>query len=530
MSAPDCAAAIIGQLLAQGVTEAVLAPGSRSAPLAMALAAAERAGRLRLHVRFDERSAGFLALGLAKAAGVPVPVLTTSGTAVANLLPAALEAHHSEVPLIVLSADRPAALVGFGANQTTDQVGLFNPFVRWSARISATAPAASWSAQVARGWLLALGGGGTPAGPVQLNVEFTEPLVGGAAEPVLRPVGRQVTTPPVPVELPAGPRTLLICGDASPQVGAAVAEAARAAGLPLIAEPSSNARLAGLRTGRLLVSGGLGEQVQRVVLFGHPTLSRPVNRLLARDDVEVVVVNPGPSWPDPGWRASLIAGAVTLPVDDGEWLAQWTTADQRVAAGVDDLLGAQEVLTGPAVALAVAASVGDGVLVLGNSQPIRDADLAMLGGATVFANRGLAGIDGTVSTAVGIALATGRPTTLLCGDLTFLHDGNGLARGVGEPRPNLRIVVADDDGGSIFATLEYGDQQYAEDFERVFATPSGIEVALLAEAHGAQVHVVATAEDLGAALSRPINGLEVLLATIDRAGRRALNEAIHALV
>ncbi len=484
---------------------------------------------MRLHVRFDERSAGFLALGLARAAGVPVAVVTTSGTAVGNLLPAVMEAHHADVPLIVLSADRPAAQVGFGSNQTTDQSRLFEPFVRWSARVSSAAPAASWTAQAARAWLLAAGVGSRHPGPVHLNVELAEPLVGEAADPVVRPVRQSAPGPAEAVHLAAGPRTLLICGDAPPALGRAVAEMARVAGLPMVAEPSSNARAAALRTGRLLLGGPLAERVERVVVFGHPTLSRPVNQLLARADVELVVVSATADWIDPGWRAAQVAPAVHLAPGGAGWLSEWTSADERVSAALDELLGGQQVLTGPAVALAVAAAAGDGMLVLGNSQPIRDADLALLGAQSVYANRGLAGIDGTVSTAVGIALAAAEPVTLLCGDLTFLHDANGLARGLGESRPDLRIVVADDDGGSIFATLEYGDERYAQSFERVFATPSGVDVALLAEAHGVAVTVVATEAALAAALAQPIAGVEVVVVSVDRAQRRQLDSAINAL-
>lgn len=529
MSSPACAAAIVAQLIAQGVREVVLAPGSRSAPLALALASAERAGRVRLMVRYDERSAGFVALGLAKAGGRPVAVVTTSGTAVGNLLPAVMEAHHSDVPLVVVSADRPAALVGFGANQTTDQSRLFDAFVRWSARVSSAAPPASWTAQAARGCLLAAGAGSRRPGPVHLNVEFAEPLVSEVPEPVVRIVRQSPMGPGEAVRLAAGPRTLLVCGDAPPSVGGEVARVAGATRLPLVAEPSSNARRAALRTGRLLLGGRLAERVERVVVFGHPTLSRPVNRLLARDDVELVVVSVSADWVDPGWRAAQVIPAVELAPDASDWLAEWTSADHRVSAALDQLLGAQRVLTGPTLALAVAASVGAGVLVLGNSQPIRDADLARLGDQRVFANRGLAGIDGTVSTAVGIAIATGEPVTLLCGDLTFLHDANGVARGLGEGRPDLRIVVADDDGGSIFATLEYGDDRFADSFERVFATPSGVDVGLVAEAHGVRVSAVTTEAELAQALAEPIAGVEVIVATVDRAGRRALDQAINAL-
>ena len=530
MTSSQCAAALVAQLCAQGVTDAVLASGSRSAPLALALARAEADGVLRLHVRFDERSAAFLALGLAKASGRVVPVVTTSGTAVGNLLPAVLEAHHSGIPLLVVSADRPASLVGFGANQTTSQAGLFQGFVRWSARVSSAASAASWTAQTARACLLAAGAASRNPGPTHLNVELDQPLVGDERPlPNARPVTQTPAGPAEPVLLAAGPRTLVICGDASFDVGRSAADTARAGGVPLIAEPSSNARSASLRTGRLLLGSTLAGEVERVVVFGRPTLSRPVNRLLARDDIELIVVSASPEWVDPGWRATQIVPAVRLEQGGAEWLDRWLAADAAVSAGVDELVGRQEALTGPPVAAAVVAAVGHGDLVLGNSQPIRDADLTELGRARVYANRGLAGIDGTISTAVGVALASGEPVTLLCGDLTFLHDGNGLAAGRGERRPDLRIVVADDGGGSIFATLEYGDDRYAGAFERVFGTPSGVDPVALAAAHGLPATRVHTAEDLAAALARPIKGVEVLVATVDRTGRRALNDALNAL-
>ncbi|MFT4295657.1 MAG: 2-succinyl-5-enolpyruvyl-6-hydroxy-3-cyclohexene-1-carboxylic-acid synthase [Micropruina sp.] len=526
MSSPQCAVAIVAQLCAQGVTDAVLAPGSRSAPLALALARAEAEGRLRLHVRVDERSAGFLALGLAKASGRAVPMVTTSGTAVGNLMPAVMEAHHAGVPLLVISADRPAALVGFGANQTTDQSRLFDPFVRWSARVSSAAPAASWTAQTARACLLAEEG----PGPVQLNVELDQPLVDGdPALPAVRAVTRGAAGAPQAVALPAGPRTLVLCGDASEAVGRQAAAAAAVGGLPLVAEPSSNARSAALRTGRLLLGSTLAEQVERVVVFGHPTLSRPVNKLLARDDVELIVVSSGPDWVDPTWHATQVLPGVLLEPGDPDWLARWRAADVELSARVDGVLAGQGVLTGPAVAAAVVAATGDGLLMLGNSQPIRDADLASLGRGRVFANRGLAGIDGTVSTAVGIALASDAPLTLLCGDLTFLHDGNGLTAGLGERRPDLRIVVADDSGGSIFATLEYGEERYAGAFDRVFGTPSGVDMVALAAAHGVRARRVTTSAELADALTEPIAGLDVIVATVDCAGRRALNARLNAL-
>lgn len=523
-----CAQALVAQLCAQGVADVVLAPGSRSAPLALAVEAAARVGKLRLHVRFDERTAGFLALGLAKPRGRCVAVVTTSGTAVGNLLPAVMEAHHAGVPLLVLSADRPAALVGFGANQTTDQARLFQGFVRYHARVSSAAPAASWTAQAARAVNLSEGPATRDPGPAHLNVELGEPLVPGdppALPPAVAPVRQARSAEPPAIRLHPGPRTLLVCGDAPEHVGRRVAGMAAEAGVPLVAEPSSNARRGpnALATGRLLLATPLADRIERVVAFGHPTLSRPVNQLLARDDIELVVVSDTVDYVDPGWRASVFAGAVDLPPGDPAWLEEWRAADRRRLARVAAEVAASDRLTGVELAdLVLAGSRPGDPVVLGNSNPIRDADLARIRDEVgpVSANRGLAGIDGTVSTAVGIALDAGRPTTLLCGDLTFLHDAGGLAIGPGEARPDLRVVVADDGGGSIFATLEYGRPQFAGAFERVFATPPGVDPLAVARGYGVPARRATTSAEVAAALAVPPAGIEVLVVAVDRAGRR----------
>ncbi len=529
-----CARTLVAQLVAQGVGEVVLCPGSRSAPLALALAEADAAGALRLHVRTDERSAGFLALGLAKASRLPAAVVTTSGTAVGNLLPAVMEAAHAGVGLIVVSADRPAALVGFGANQTTDQVGLFGGFVRYAARVTSAAHPDTWAAQAAKAAAHAA------SGPVHLNVELDVPLVPAAEDPgplraelaAARPLRRHRPVcgecPALP--LPAGPRTVIVAGDAPAEVGAEALALAAAAGVPLIAEPSSNARAGGaLRCGRLLLAGPLAAEVERVIVFGHPTLSRPVMKVLSHPDVEVVVVaDDDADWPDPGHRVRLVAPRVTLAAGDPGWAARWRAADAEAARRVDAVLAGAGP-TGWSVAAAVWAAAAGEPLVLGASQLIRDADLAPVGRPPgVYANRGLAGIDGTVSTAIGVALAADRPTTLLCGDLTFLHDSNGLAVGPGEPRPDLRIVVADDAGGAIFATLEYGQDRFAPTFERVFATDPGVDVAALAASYGVPVAVVESDAALAAALVPRPAGIEVVVVRLGRAHRRELTEAINA--
>lgn len=532
-----CAETVLAQLVAQGVREVVLSPGSRSAPLALAARAADLAGAIRLHVRVDERTAGFLALGLAKASGRPSAVITTSGTAVGNLMPAVMEAHHSGIPLVVVSADRPASLIGFGANQTTEQADLFTGFVGYRARVASTAPAASWRAQAARAAVVAVGALGGDSGPVHLNLELGLPLVPASGprpwpsvlpEPLRAPTARTSS----PLRLEGAPRTVVLAGDASPAVGAAARRLAEESGLPLLAEPSSSARggANAISTARLLLATELGSAIERVIVFGHPTLSRPVSALLARDDVEIVVVSDRTDFPDPGWRAAVVAPAVAVDQGSPQWLEAWRTAEQARAGHITSTLAEFGAFTGTELAARVVGSIPRGaLLVLASSNPIRDADLAPIGAepALTYANRGLSGIDGTISTAVGLCLASERPGVLLCGDLAFTHDVAALAIGPDEPRPRLRIVVADDAGGSIFATLEYGAPAFADAFERVFATPTGLDLVALAGGYGVPARRVAAA-DLDDALAAPIEGLEVLVVSVDRLRRAELDARLAA--
>ncbi|GAA1432994.1 2-succinyl-5-enolpyruvyl-6-hydroxy-3-cyclohexene- 1-carboxylic-acid synthase [Microlunatus lacustris] len=540
---------LVEGLLGAGVRDVVLAPGSRSAPLAYELFEADRIGLLTLHVRIDERSAGFLALGLAKGSGQPVGVVTTSGTAVANLHPAVLEAFHAHLPLVLLTADRPPTMTHTGANQTTDQAHLFGRHVRAFGSVSDSAvgadggDVAGWRFELGRLLTAATGVRTRQPGPVHLDVAFSEPLVPGPVAPL--PTGPEVRVSAVrgaePLVLPAGPQTVLVAGDLPPAAGVAAAELAASAGVPLLAEPSSNARRgpAALGTYRLLLGSSLAEDVERVVVLGRPTLSRPVTRLLARTDVELVVVSAHADWPDPGRAASAVVDAVAFadrwpePVEGpDDWLNAWQEADSRARAALEELLAAQTTLTGPALAAALWAGLGGSdALVIGSSNPVRDLDLAPVAAdpAPVYANRGLAGIDGTVSTAVGIALTRDRPTHALMGDLTLLHDAGGLLIGPSEPRPDLRIVVANDDGGSIFATLEQGRPEHAAAFERMFGTPHGASFEALAAVSGAHYQRVEDVTGLAAVLAEPPVGLELVEAAVDRTQRRTLSEAVTAI-
>jgi 2-succinyl-5-enolpyruvyl-6-hydroxy-3-cyclohexene-1-carboxylate synthase len=541
---PERAVYLLTALVSGGVRDVVLAPGSRSAGLAVALYAADVAGDVRLHVRVDERTAAFLALGLAAGSRSPVAVVTTSGTAVGNLLPAVMEAAHSGRRLVVLAADRPAAMRGTGANQTTRQNGIFGVFAPcFDLGVDAGADDLEAAAEVAT----------RRRGPTHLNVQLEEPLLPDAepwwpgararAEtgPDTKPRGAGTRRPGVEV-LRRGKRTLVIAGDDS---GSAARILAERAGWPLLAEPTSGARVGvnAIRTYRLLLSGELAQHVERVVVLGHPTLSRPVTRLISREDVEVVAApGPGGVVTDPGRVARHLGLVPTVSdaaptADDQDWLDSWRVADDALSARVDELVDGLPELDALHVAREVAAAVGPyATLVAGSSNPVRDLDLMTVPYPPhehrfVVGNRGLAGIDGTVSSAVGVALGRREAsrTLALLGDVTFLHDANGLVIGPGEPRPDLTLVVVNDDGGSIFATLEQGADPYAAAFERVFGTPHGVDLeALCAATHTAYTRVDTVAA-LRTALARAPGGIHVVEARVDRARRRATNAAITAL-
>ncbi|WP_020391912.1 2-succinyl-5-enolpyruvyl-6-hydroxy-3-cyclohexene-1-carboxylic-acid synthase [Kribbella catacumbae] len=536
------ATVVVDELIRSGVREAVLAPGSRSTPLALALAAADRDGRLRLHVRIDERTAGFLALGLIRGTGLPVPVVTTSGTAVANLYPAVLEASHSGLPLIVLSADRPPELRGTGANQTTDQLKVFGDAVRLFHELGTPSKqvgqVAYWRSQIARAVSTAVGARTADPGPVQLNCPLVEPLVPTEDDDWPEPLDGRSTGPwtsvhataAQPSAVAAGPKTVVVAGDGASQAARLAAEAG---GWPLFAEPSSRARTgpAVISAYRLLLAATtMGDEIERVLVFGHPTLSRPISKLLAREDVEVIVVAPTGLWPDSGRRArSVVTGLEVIGTDSTDWLTRWQEADQLARPAIDKVLA--DGLSGPAVAAVLGEVVGaDGMLVVASSNPVRDLDLAPVVPIRTVANRGLAGIDGTLSTAVGAALANAGATYALVGDLAFLHDANGLVIGPAEPRPDLRIVVLNDNGGGIFATLEQGSTDHADYFERVFGTPHNVDLAALCAATGTPYRLVDTAVELRDALVRTVEGIDVVEVRVDRSTHRDLQAELHTAV
>jgi 2-succinyl-5-enolpyruvyl-6-hydroxy-3-cyclohexene-1-carboxylate synthase len=506
------AVALLDEFARLGLRDVVLSPGSRSQALALAAAEYERLGLLRLRVRIDERVAGFLALGLAAESGLPVVVVMTSGTAVANLHPAVLEAHHSGVPLIIVSSDRPEALRGIGSNQTTVQSGIFGPAVPTSWDIPAPVGGAGETdaaAALARdAWTAARVGS-----PVHINLAFTEPL----SSPVSLPESTSdwsaeadEAIEPQALELSAHPGTVVIAGSGA---GERAEEVARQLGAPLLAEVSSGARFGPnlvVAYQQLLDAANFGDRVERVIVFGHPTLTRQVPALIQRDGVETIVVRArGAEDYNPGHRVTTFADAVQVVGQPDEssaarsWLGRWVTTSRSLleppatpaAADLGNAEFARRELAAirepvdrrMLVEAAWRATWPHDRLVLGASRLIREADAHVPGRKIrVHANRGLAGIDGTIATAIGIALAseTDGTTRVLLGDLAALHDVGALLFGVGEPRPRIQVIVGNDGGGTIFDDLEVAATAPQDAIDRVLLTPQSVDFAGLAAAYG----------------------------------------------
>ncbi len=528
---------VVDELARGGVQDVVLCPGSRNAPLAFALQAADVAGRLRLHMRIDERAAGFLAIGLALSSGRPVPVVMTSGTAVANLGPAVLEANYARQPLIVLSANRPYEMLGSGANQTVEQFGLFGSQVRLANSLGLAEDEGDgylrqnsvWRAAVCRVLAAARGTRSGNAGPVQLDIPLREPLVPDLAPGELIPGGRpdesawtatQYATLDVPLEIDLTPDTVVVSGHGA-------GRRPELAELPTVAEPTAPMH------GPALHPMALGLlRPRQAIITGRPTLHREVSKVLADPEVTVYALTTGPRWPDVSGN---VIGTGTRAIISGgpraEWLEHCRAMNAKATGVVRDELARHPKPTGLHVAAVVMDALREGdQLLLGASNPVRDAALVShpRPGVTILSNRGVAGIDGTVSTAVGAALSHPGRTVALIGDLTFLHDASGLLIGPGEPRPaDLTIVVANDDGGGIFELLEQGDPQYAGVFERVFGTPHGMDLAAMCAAYRVPHRQVDPAE-LAAELSGHAHGMRVLEVATERSSLRDLHARVKA--
>lgn len=540
---------MVDELVRNTVSHVVLCPGSRNAPLSIALFDAAQAGRISLHVRVDERTAGFLALGIAARTGRPTAVVCTSGTAAANFHPAVLEADRAGVPLIVMTADRPPELRAAGANQVIDQDRLYGDAVRYFNEMAVaerhTGQNAYWRSQICRAWNAAYGE--WRSGPVHLNVPFREPLVpdGDPEWPESlagRSNGERWTELPDYGALPsfvvpsARCGLVIACDSGVPAAG----EWAEEHGWPIIAETGP----AGLSGSSAITSGAWllsvpefveANKPEQVLCIGRPTVFRQVQSLLADPDIEVLLVRPDTDWPAPAHNVRQVGQWFDEPAKpaDPDWLPRWQQADAAARAAVASALAAEPWPNGPALASElVKALPSESLLVVGSSNPSRD--IALSAGAArpdvvVHRNRGVAGIDGTVSTAIGAATVHHGPAYALLGDLTFLHDANGLLTGTGEARPDLTIVVLNDDGGGIFSLLEQGGPEHSGSFERVFGTPHGADLGALCAGYRVPHVLAGTREELREAL-RPAPGLRVVEVRASRVGRRELHARLRAAV
>ena len=541
MPSVDTASAILSSLDTLGVTHVLYCPGSRSAPFAYALEAGSFGGDARPIL--DERGAGFAAVGLARTGALPA-IVVTSGTAVAELAPAVLEASHARLPLLVLSADRPGELRGVGASQATDQSGFFGTHVRASIDLEPQEASPSLVGHLARAVAAACGGpSGTP-GPVQINVAFRDPLTpvrpasdsgDEAVAPFVPRPTRVLAAPavPVPWEDVVGPATtgLIIAGEgASPRAR----EWSEASGFPLLAEPASGAWSGGGVTPfeQSLVSSPLGREVDAVVVTGRPTLSRPIQALLARPDVRVVVVDAHAPWVDISGNASVVVADLEparepIRAAQAEWSSRVREAARDAGERIESLLASGSGRTMLDLARSVAASTS-GPLVLGASNPVRAFDLAVptLEGRIVHSNRGQAGIDGTIATAVGICLGSGYAgeastpagtrVTAVMGDLTACHDASSLALAA-SVGAHLDIIVADDQGGGIFATLEHGRAASAEAYDRWFGLAQSVDYEALAAAYGVAFARADAPRELDSLLAHPTSGPRLIHAPVERA-------------
>ena len=593
------ARAVVASLVEAGVKRVVISPGSRNAPLTYALADAAQAGYLQLRVVVDERSAAFVALGASRSDWLheglarPAVAVMTSGSAVANAHPAVVEADAAGVPLIILSADRPHALVNTGASQTTVQTGIFGAATRYQADLGDTNASGAVANQVRRAVAAASGRLSLDPGPVHLNVRLAPPLAPAAPwqvphlEPkthwlrARKPLEEQLneaTVSQVGYSLGLDParRGVIVVGDNDDaQLAHYAAALAHAWGWPLLAEPTSLVRTNAnaVAAYSALLAGGdgsaggddaqLSQEIEQLLVVGHPTLTRPISALLARADIYQVVLTSRARWSDvsgqaayvttleqalsslniPGGGAGAEAGAdadaggeasasagagagagVGKNAPSPLWLQRWLQAGQQQLNATSVTKAAQMALTtwqatsqykshSQSTAIHSDSLENSVTLMAASSMTIRYLDAGLPAGkqlkkmpGPVVANRGLAGIDGTISTAVGLAWASGQPVRVIIGDLAAAHDLTGLVKAVTETEVDLQVIVLDDHGGKIFSGLEYGASELSNYFPRFFTTAQQVDFAQAAAAFGAHVSVIDDVDGLQSLLSKPIAG------------------------
>lgn len=593
------ARAVVASLVEAGVKRVVISPGSRNAPLTYALADAAQAGYLQLRVVVDERSAAFVALGASRSDWLheglarPAVAVMTSGSAVANAHPAVVEADAAGVPLIILSADRPHALVNTGASQTTVQTGIFGAATRYQADLGDTNASGAVANQVRRAVAAASGRLSLDPGPVHLNVRLAPPLAPAAPwqvphlEPkthwlrARKPLAEQlngVTVSQVGCRLGLDParRGVIVVGDNDDAELAHYAAAlAHAWGWPLLAEPTSLVRTDAnaVAAYSALLAGGdgsasgdgaqLSQEIEQLLVVGHPTLTRPIGALLAREDIYQVVLTNRARWSDVSGQAAYVTtleqalsslntpdvsagagagadadagGDASASADAGAgagvgknapsplWLQRWLQAGQQQLNATSVTKAAQMALTtwqatsqyeshSQSTAIHSDGLESSVTLMAASSMTIRYLDARLPAGkqlkkmpGPVVANRGLAGIDGTISTAVGLAWASGQPVRVIIGDLAAAHDLTGLVKAVTETEVDLQVIVLDDHGGKIFSGLEYGASELSNYFPRFFTTAQQVDFAQAAAAFGTHVSVIDDVDGLQSLLSKTIEG------------------------
>lgn len=586
------ASIVVDEWLRAGVTDAVACPGSRSTPLLVALAEASERGALCLHVVVDERTAGFVALGLGLGSGTPAPVVTTSGTAAAELHPAIVEAHHAGVPMVAVTADRPEELHDCGAPQTVRQVGLYGDALRWSAAIGvpALASSSSWRSLASRSVAEARGGAHGP-GPVHLNLAFREPLVGsvqafasnvGAAlgprsvqvlngRPGRAPWHRlsgpeELPVPPGCVELlvDAGERGLIVAGRGAGSAGA-VWELSRATGWPVLADPTSACRLPGaIAAADALLRTELVRQWRPdvVLRLGAPWASKVLNGWLGELECSQVLVDRWGAWASPDrLPGDVVVGspeALCRAVAErscigggGAWARQWALAESVAQGAIDAMLADESGLSEPGIARVFLGSVPTGSTVfVSSSMPVRDVEwwTKPREDVRVLANRGANGIDGVLASALGVAASlrklgrlgsgpqgsghiggAGERVSVLLGDLAFLYDVGSLL-GVANHGVCLDLVVIDNNGGGIFNSLTPLGHQPAERFERLWGVPHGLDLCAVASSYGVEAETISDLAGLASAMALPgeHDGVRAYVLRTDRAAGVGVRRRLNA--
>jgi 2-succinyl-5-enolpyruvyl-6-hydroxy-3-cyclohexene-1-carboxylate synthase len=502
-NATSLARVVVRQIIESGVSDVVISPGSRNAPLSLAFFAAAQEKLIRIHVRIDERTAAFFALGLIKSTGRAVPIVCTSGTAVANYHPAVLEAHHSNLPLLVLTADRPAMLRKTGANQTTEQARIFGKAVRYFADVDGPVFPMELPLDSLR------------SGPVHLNLQFDEPLLPDSdsdwlshikISPRLHKDRKKTGT----LRL-VGARGVVVIGhDRGGLTVDEISQFTKVIGWPVIAEDPLSFPDALPHASLFLSSHEIRSTLipQSVVVIGRTTLSRSINAFIKLSPI-TYVVDQRVATVDSERSADRIF--TQLPELQGvihseEWISKWNKIAERAHKLIDSLDGWNEAVIAKTIASEIA---NDTALFISSSRPIRDfeAFASPRNGVTTYANRGLAGIDGNISTALGIAF-NHKSTIAVLGDLSFLHDLTGL---INQEEINCRFIVINNDGGGIFSTLP---QRGTPGFETVFGTPHGLNPAAIAQSMGINAVEINSLKDLVAQVKAPIKGISVVVCNV----------------